>query len=176
MRILILLSLFVTLPTTAFATDRENAPDAASPVNQLALRLGVGTPVGLAGLEYSRRVSSVASISGGVGMNAKTPQLAVMPRVSHFLGHLEVGVGVGFSVGGMTSFEEAMSADPVERGTDLGLFGNGELFLRVRFSRYFVGLFGGYSRLLVEFLKPDDRTYPAQKDVFFGGLELGAAF
>ncbi|PKN60023.1 MAG: hypothetical protein CVU53_05210, partial [Deltaproteobacteria bacterium HGW-Deltaproteobacteria-11] len=123
-----------------------------------------------------RRITPALSIAGGVGMNKKGPQGSLMPRLEAGSGRFVAGVGLGLSVGGMTSFEEEMSADPVERGTELGLFCNGEVFVRVRFTRFFVGVFAGYSRLLSELEKPDDTSNRVQKNLGFGGLEWGMTF
>mgnify|MGYP001014115196 CR=1 FL=1 len=165
-----ILGLILLFPLAAAANEPPAKP------NRLALRAGLGAPLGLVGLEYGRQVTDQLSLCGGVGMNTKTPQFAGTARFSHGFGRLEAGVGLGMSVGGMQSYEEVTSADPVERGTDLGLFGNAEVFFRWHFSRVFVGLFAGGSRLVVELLEPDDTSWPVQETVFFGGFELGLSF
>jgi len=167
-----LLIMFMVLmsPLTTAANEPVAKP------NRLSLRAGLGAPLGLAGLEYERQVTDQLSLCGGLGMNTKTPQFAGTARFSHGFGRLEAGVGLGISVGGMQSYEEVTSADPVERGTDLGLFGNAEVYFRWHFSRVFVGLFAGGSRLVVELLEPDDTSWPVQETVFFGGFELGVRF
>jgi hypothetical protein len=62
-------------------------------------QLGLGTPLGWAGVELERTLTSFLAVSAGIGMGFAGPQLAAMPRLRLEEGRFAFTVGAGLSRG-----------------------------------------------------------------------------
>jgi hypothetical protein len=142
MKIEHVLAVVVVLAASASAHG-DPAPRVRLPKNQLGVTLGIGTPVGAAGVEYARTLSARAQVAVGVGQ----------PLFSSLEGHaapqLEVAARArwsGWSLGGGLSggrfdwigFEDGGEFE------GYALWANGEIGAQTRgrglFVRGFVGL------------------------------------
>ena len=179
----LVLSLVALASARAYAADDvvsefENRPTA------LFVQFGVGTPIGLAGLEVERMLTPNMAISAGGGFSAMGPQVAVMPRFFFWGDRSKVFIGAGVSGGDYEWTKYCYETICAEKRGKV-TWGNAEFGAEHRFrSGFAMRYFGGYGRVIGGDLPcvgdtADDCVRFDQnsgREIVYTGFALGGAF
>jgi len=148
------------------------------------LQFGVGTPIGLAGLEVERMLAPGMAISAGGGYSVSGGQLAVMPRFFFWGDRSKVFIGTGVSGGDYEWTKICYETICAEKRGRV-MWGNAELGAEHRFrSGFAMRYFGGYGRVIAgdlpcvgdtadECMRSDQNS---GREIVYTGFALGGAF
>jgi hypothetical protein len=141
-----LVALALVAPSIAHAD-----PDIATH-SRVGATLGLGTPIGAAGIEYTQSLGRHAEIGAGVGEGLfMGPQLAIMPRLRATTGATTFSFGAGLSAGQWYDPDICNSDDPGCGNRIKALWANLELGAQWTSARgYFVRGFAGAGKIVAD--------------------------
>lgn len=144
--------------------------------SRIGAGVGLFTPTGELGLEYTQALhpNLEVGVGAGVGLVRTGPQLAVMPRLRTRRGAFTLSLGTGLSVG---RFNNISPFADEQAPHVLSVFANGEAGLQVTSKRGpFARVYAGAGKIVAhEAVEPEYRD--ELKDVIpYGGVTVGWVF
>jgi len=161
-----------------FTSEFEHRPTA------IFLQFGLGTPIGLAGLEFERMLAPGMAISAGGGYSEAGGQVAAMPRFFFWGDRSKVFIGAGVS-GGDYKWTKYCYEEICAEKRGRVMWGNAELGAEHRFrSGFAMRYFGGYGRIIGGNLTCVGNTSDdcmrfdqnSGRELVYTGFALGGAF
>lgn len=190
MRSSLLLAFALITSTATFAHADSDVPSSSlsdrRDHSRLGATVGLFTPVGEAGLEYTYAAHRNVEIGfgaglGHLGVGTPTPQASIMPRLRTRIGAVTFTLGTGLSGGPYTNFGIRDGADVIHHQSTTALWANVEAGIQVSsqhgpFARFAVG---GGKVIAHSKIEADDTQYTmtlSDDALPYAGLTIGTSF
>ena len=143
----------------------------------LSATIGLFTPVGEAGIEYTTPLGANVDLGLGAGMALGGPQFSIMPRVHLGSRRFAFTLGAGVSAGGFTIPDFSFDGEgQMNTHTDLAIWANGEVGIEGHSDGGFTArLFAGIGRIVGDAgsCNGDDCDNVVGITLPYAGLSLG---